>query len=44
MFQLINDEKPTSEDRKLRMLEGGAIVAVLGIMSVMLWYAFKYSG
>jgi hypothetical protein len=41
MFQLINDEKPTPEDRKLRVFEGGAIVAVLGIMSVVLWYAFK---
>lgn len=41
MFQLINDEKPTPEDRKVRILEGGAIVAVLGIMGAMLWYAFK---
>lgn len=41
MFQLINDEKPTPEDRKVRILEGGAIVAVLGIMGALLWYAFK---
>lgn len=41
MFQLINDEKPTPEDRKVRILEGGVIVAVLGIMGAMLWYAFK---
>jgi hypothetical protein len=42
MFQLINDEKPTSEDKKLRLLEGGAILAVLGIMGAMLWYVFQY--
>ena len=44
MFQLLNDEKPTPEDRKFRILEGGAIAAVLSIMGVMLWYVFKYSG
>ncbi len=44
MFQLINDEKPDPADRKLRILEGGAIVAVLSIMGVMLWYVFKFSG
>ena len=44
MFQLIDDEKPDPGDRKLKILEGGAILAVLSIMGVMLWYVFKYSG
>ena len=44
MFQLINDEKPDPEDRKLKILEGGAIVAVLSIMGAMLWYVFNYHG
>ncbi len=44
MFQLINDEKASPEDRKLRLLEGGAILAVLAIMSVVLWWTFKYTG
>ncbi len=41
MFQLINDEKPAPGDRRLKILEGGAILVVLGILGVALWWAFK---
>ena len=44
MFQLINDEKPDAEDRKIRVFEGGAILAVLAVLSVVLWFTFKYTG
>lgn len=44
MFELINDGKPDPADRKLRLLEGGAVLAVLAIMGVVLWQLFKYSG
>ena len=41
MFQLINDQKPNPADRKLKVLEGGAVLAVLSILGVVLWWAFK---
>jgi hypothetical protein len=41
MFQLINDEKPTSEDRKLRLIEGGVIVAGLAIVVAVFYFALQ---
>ena len=39
MFQLINDEKPTAEDKKTWLVEGGVIVAGLAVVVAVFYFA-----